>query len=96
MNHRLLYYLVLVNIIAFIMYGTDKSRAIRHRWRIPEAALTGIAFAGGGTGALAGMLLFHHKTRKWKFRILVPLSVVLWAAVLMTLILFSQHLHISR
>ncbi len=27
------------------------------------------------------MLIFHHKTRKWKFRILVPVSVVLWAGV---------------
>ena len=58
------YYLVAVNIIAFILYGTDKAKAMHHQWRIKEAVLIGIAFAGGAFGAFAGMIVFHHKTRK--------------------------------
>lgn len=82
MNRVLSYYLTAVNVIALIAYGIDKSRAIRHRWRIPEATLIGLALIGGGAGALTGMLIFHHKTRKWKFRILVPLAIVLWTGSL--------------
>ena len=59
----------------------------KHRWRIPESTLIGIASIGGGAGALAGMLIFHHKTRKWKFRIFVPVSVVLWAGILCSVLI---------
>ncbi|MGN0362512.1 MAG: DUF1294 domain-containing protein [Bilifractor sp.] len=74
-------YLLAINIISFILYGVDKRKAIRHKWRIPEATLLLFAFLGGAAGALLGMFFFHHKTRKWKFRILVPLALVLWIGV---------------
>ena len=48
------YYLVVVNIVAFILYGTDKAKAMHHQWRIKEAVLIGIAFVGGAFGAFAG------------------------------------------
>jgi uncharacterized membrane protein YsdA (DUF1294 family) len=37
---------------------------------------------GGAFGGFLGMHLFHHKTRHMKFRIMVPLSVLLWCTVL--------------
>lgn len=82
----LLFYLLAVNVIAFFMYGIDKYKAIHHRWRIPEKVLILFAFLGGAIGALLGMLIWHHKTKKWKFRICVPLALVLWAAVLICLV----------
>ena len=36
--------------------------------RIPEAVLLGVGLAGGAPGALLGMRLFHHKTRRAYFR----------------------------
>ena len=39
------YYLVAVNIIAFILYGTDKAKAMHHQWRIKEAVLIEIGRA---------------------------------------------------
>ena len=42
------YYLVAVNIIAFILYGTDKAKAMHHQWRIKEAVLIGIALLSSG------------------------------------------------
>lgn len=48
MYEVLLYYLIAINVIAFIMYGIDKSRTIRHGWRITETTLIGIAFIGDG------------------------------------------------
>ena len=68
----LVYYLIIINIAAWIMYGLDKWKAKSGAWRIPERTLLLTALAGGSVGALAGMLLFHHKTRKPKFMIGVP------------------------
>ena len=59
--------------MVFTLYGVDKWKAKRQKWRISEMTLLGMAFVFGAAGAFVGMLLFHHKTRKWKFRILVPL-----------------------
>lgn len=76
-------YLLLVNIIAFILYGSDKMKAVRNKWRTPESVLITAAWIGGAAGALLGMLFFHHKTRKWKFRILIPAALIVWTAALM-------------
>ena len=82
----LLLFLGILSIIAFILFGIDKRRAARHRWRISEAALL-TAACFGGIGALAGMLFFHHKTRKWKFRILVPIFAAMQLSILVLLVL---------
>ena len=66
--------------MVFTLYGVDKWKAKRQKWRISEMTLLGMAFVFGAAGAFTGMLLFHHKTRKWKFRILVPLFLLLQAA----------------
>jgi len=73
----LLIYVVLANLTAFILYGIDKRRAIRNKWRIPEKNLLLAAFFGGALGALWGMILFHHKTKKAKFYLTVPVLFVL-------------------
>ncbi len=80
-------YLIFVNMIAFLAYGIDKKRAVRKQWRISEKALLGMTVLGGSIGALAGMKIFHHKTRKAKFFVGVPvilaveLIVGLWVLV---------------
>lgn len=78
-------YMGVINLFAFVIYGVDKRRAIRHAWRIPEAALIAFAAVGGAIGAALGMKVFHHKTRKLKFKIVVPLFCVLWLALLVAL-----------
>ena len=65
-------YLAAVNLFAFCLMGTDKSRARRHAWRIPEKALFLAALLGGSVGALAGMYGFHHKTKHWYFVVGMP------------------------
>lgn len=69
-------YIVVINIISFLIYGADKRRARLNRWRISEVTLLGLAVIGGSAGALLGMYTFHHKTRKMKFVIMVPLILV--------------------
>lgn len=73
----LLIYLAILSVLAFIMMGSDKKRAKCHERRIPEATLLLTAVAGGGLGALLGMLLFRHKTRHAAFAIGLPVIFLL-------------------
>ena len=75
-------YLSLINALALLLMLADKQRAKKHRWRIPEAVLLGAAALGGSVGALFGMWLFHHKTRKAKFFITIPLLLAAQCALL--------------
>ncbi|MBR3950415.1 MAG: DUF1294 domain-containing protein [Bacteroidaceae bacterium] len=70
-------FLLLVNIASFALYGSDKVRARREDERIPERVLLGVALLGGALGAGLGMWLFRHKTRHWRFVVLVPLFMLL-------------------
>ena len=73
----ILIYAGLINIITFALYGLDKWKAIHGKWRISEMTLLLAALAGGAAGAFRGMRVFRHKTKHWKFRILVPLFLAL-------------------
>ena len=66
---------IVVNIIAFLVYGRDKRKAENGAWRTPEKTLIIAAFIGP-FGAYAGMRRFRHKTQKLKFK-LVPFFLVL-------------------
>ena len=78
----LLIWLGTVSVLSFLLFGWDKLMAKLGRSRIPEAALLGASFLGGGAGALLGMLLFRHKIRKAPFPVLVPLFFLLQLALL--------------
>lgn len=67
---------VVLNVVVFALYGIDKYKAIHKKWRIPETTLLGAAVICV-LGALAGMYAFHHKTKKPKFYITVPVILVL-------------------
>ena len=60
----LMYYLIVVNLLTWIIYGIDKWKAKRRAWRIPERTLLLLAAAGGCTGALAGMLMLPAQDKK--------------------------------
>jgi len=77
-----MYYLLIVNLVTWVLYGVDKRKAIKGAWRIPEKTLILSAVIGGSVGALAGMMMFRHKTRKAKFMIGVPVIFVVQCIVL--------------
>ena len=79
-------YLILINATGLLLMLTDKHRAKRGAWRIPEATLMGIAWAGGSIGAIAGMYLFRHKTKHPKFYIGLPMILLLQSAAVLFLI----------
>lgn len=78
----LVIYGIIINLASFIVYGIDKRKAVKGKWRIPESTLIGLAAVGGCIGAAAGMKLFHHKTKHMKFRITVPLFIVIYLAMI--------------
>ncbi len=82
-------YFVVFNLIAFIMYGVDKKKAIKHKWRIPEHDLILVAVLGGSIGALLGMKAFRHKTKHTKFVIGVP-AILVVQLILLVLIAIAQ------
>ena len=69
-------YILLINILSLILMKIDKSNAINKKYRISEKSLITISFFGGGIGTLIGMKLFHHKTKKLNFIILIPISII--------------------
>lgn len=73
----------LMNIIAFYMFWQDKRNARKGWWRIPENTLLGVAFIGGSLGALLGMYIFRHKTKHWKFKVLIPLFLIIHVVIIM-------------
>ncbi len=75
-------YLGAVNLAAFAAYGWDKTKAKRKQWRISEKSLLLLAAIGGSLGAFLGMHVFHHKTRKLKFSMGMPILLLVHAAIL--------------
>ena len=74
---NILLYLVMINIIGFFMMWSDKRKAKKRKWRIPEQTLFIVTALGGGIGTIAGMYTFRHKTQKLKFTIGLPAVVIL-------------------
>ena len=91
-NERLLLFLIIVflNLAVFIVYGADKLKAERNKWRISERTLLLLAFFAP-FGAIAGMLIFRHKTRKKLFTILVPLFLVVHLFVIIMVLRNVLH-----
>ena len=76
-----IYYLIVINVLTFLLYGIDKWKARRGKWRIPEDTLIWLAIAGGSIGALLGMYLFRHKTQHRKFTLGIPAILLIQAAL---------------
>jgi len=75
--NALLYYLIVINVVTFLVYGIDKWKAKQGSWRISEAILLILAVIGGSIGALLGMKVWHHKTMHKKFKYGVPTILII-------------------
>jgi uncharacterized membrane protein YsdA (DUF1294 family) len=75
-------FLLSVNVIAFFMYGIDKWKAKKDKWRTSEATLLWLAVIGGSIGAWLGMKVWHHKTLHKKFRYGLPLIIIVQIALI--------------
>ena len=79
--YALLLYFAVINIVAFFLYGIDKWKARHDKWRVTEARLLSVALLGGSFGAFLGMKVWHHKTQHPKFRVGLPLILILHLAI---------------
>lgn len=75
-------YIVVINLVSFMMFGIDKYKARRGQWRISEATLLAVAAIGGSIGAWMGMKVWHHKTLHSKFRYGVPIMLLVHVALM--------------
>lgn len=75
----LLYYFLIINLLAFLLMANDKYLAKNHKRRIPEKTLLSFVLIGGTIGSGLAMLIFRHKTAKkkylWKFWGIVVLQL---------------------
>lgn len=85
MTKIILCYLLAVNLATFLLYGIDKYKAKKNRWRIPEATLLTVAAIGGSIGAWAGMRVWHHKTMHKKFKYGIPVIIIMQIALVVYL-----------
>lgn len=88
LKYIILPYLLLINLVTFVLYGIDKWKAKTDRWRIPEATLLWLAAAGGSIGAWCGMKVWHHKTLHKKFRFGVPAILFIQLALVVYLFFY--------
>lgn len=80
-------YLLIFSVITFTLYATDKRRAQRNAWRIPEWTLLSCSFFGGAIGGYIAMRLLRHKTRKWRFHIVNIVGAFWQISVIIVLVL---------
>ena len=81
-------YLLAINAVTFIVYGIDKYKAKKAKWRISEATLLLLAVLGGSVGAWVGVKVWHHKTMHKKFKYGIP-------AILLIQIALMAYLHMN-
>ena len=90
--HIALIYLATINVVTFFMYGIDKWKAKRSKWRISEATLLWMAVIGGSIGAWMGIKTWHHKTMHKKFKYGVPAIIILQIAIIVYIIITKKEL----
>ena len=88
LHSYLAYYLLGINAVTFIVYGIDKYKAKKAKWRISEATLLLLAVLGGSIGAWMGMKVWRHKTMHKKFKYGIP-------AILLIQIALMAYLHMN-
>lgn len=86
MIYKILLYLLIVNVITFLMMGYDKHEAKKGNWRISEKTLFTLVIIGGSIGGIIGMFTFRHKTKKWYFRFGFPIILILQILVAIDLV----------
>ena len=85
---QILIYLLVLNLLGFVSMYIDKQKAKKGAWRISESFLLTTAFLGGSIGSLIGMYTFHHKTKKGRFFIGIPIFLILQIALAVYVIAF--------
>ena len=84
-------YLLIINLSSYLLYGIDKSKAVRGRRRIPEKTLIGSSLLGGAFLGYLSMFVFRHKTRHWYFHFFNISSIIIYSALIALFIFFIKN-----
>ncbi|MBS5858357.1 MAG: DUF1294 domain-containing protein [Clostridia bacterium] len=88
-TQNIIIYLIIINILGFLLMFIDKQKAKKGAWRIPEKTLFIATTLGGGIGTIAGMYIFRHKTQKLNFVVGLPLITILEVLLAIYFIFFA-------
>ena len=80
-------YVLIINLFGFFIMYWDKRKAQKGSYRTPEKTLFTVSLLGGSIGTLAGMYVFHHKTRKPKFKYGFPAILILQILFIVTFLI---------
>lgn len=72
----IIFYLIIINLVSFVLFFADKQKSKKNKWRIKESTLHIASFMGGIIGSISAMVLFHHKTKKPKFIIITIIALL--------------------
>ena len=72
----IMFYLLIINLISFVLFFEDKQKSKKDKWRIKESTLHLVSFMGGTPGSIVAMILFHHKTKKPKFVLITIITLL--------------------
>ncbi|MBY0124035.1 DUF1294 domain-containing protein [Bacillus sp. S/N-304-OC-R1] len=79
---------VIMNLVGLVIMKSDKTKAIKHQYRISEKTLWIVAILFGATGMTVGMRAFHHKTKHIQFKFGLPMLSLIEIGVLLYVIKF--------
>lgn len=79
--HVYLIWLAVASGVTFLLYGFDKAQSKGDGWRVPEVVLHALALLGGFPGGWAGRSIFHHKTQKAFFVVVLAVSTLIHLAL---------------
>ncbi len=83
-------YLIVINLLGFILMFLDKQKARKRAFRIPEATLFKVALIGGSLGSIMGMYAFRHKTRHASFVYGMPAILLVQLGLIFFLLYYLQ------
>lgn len=86
-TRNIVIYLLIINILTFLIMWWDKHEAKLGDWRVSEKALFLFAILGGSIGGIVGMYTFRHKTKKWYFKFGFPTILVFQIVILVYFLL---------
>jgi len=86
-------YFIIINILTFIAFAADKMKALKDGWRVKESTLLLLSFLGGAAGGILGMIMCRHKIRSLKFKILLPVFLILQIIIVGTIIYIDDYYH---
>lgn len=78
-----MYYIIIVNLVGFFLMYIDKKKSINHKWRIRENTLILVSIIGGSIGCFLGMYTFRHKTKHLKFKVGIPIIILVQVFIYM-------------